>query len=96
MAALRNKVVVLNAGSSSLKFKLFQRDGAELTAVAAGLCERIGDPRNSRLKARAAVTGAGHSRSQAGGEDAERLRRRPLSAGQGDRRRRRRRRARRG
>jgi acetate kinase len=71
MAALRNKVVVLNAGSSSLKFKLFQRDGAELTAVAAGLCERIGDPSNSRLKARAAVTGAGHSRSQAGGEDAE-------------------------
>lgn len=58
MAALRNKVMVLNAGSSSLKFKLFQRDGAELTAVAAGLCERIGDPSNSRLKARVAITGA--------------------------------------
>ncbi|KAL4447431.1 hypothetical protein ABPG75_004650 [Micractinium tetrahymenae] len=63
MAAPRSKVLVLNAGSSSLKFKVFQWLGAgagagasaaaasaaasgvpELQPVAAGLCERIGDP----------------------------------------------------
>lgn len=63
MAAPRSKLLVLNAGSSSLKFKVFQWLGAgagasgtaagasaaaggspELQPLAAGLCERIGDP----------------------------------------------------
>jgi acetate kinase len=43
-------VLVLNAGSSSLKFKLFQQAGAGLSAVVSGLVERIGDTSNSQLK----------------------------------------------
>ncbi len=42
----RNKLMVINAGSSSLKFKLFQMGGAggqALKAVASGICERVGD-----------------------------------------------------
>eukprot|EP00887_Chlorella_sp_A99_P006076 scaffold22.g6076.t1 len=54
MASLRNKVMVLNAGSSSLKFKLFQREGGDvLKAVASGYAERIGDPSSSTLKVKA-------------------------------------------
>ncbi len=51
MSALRNKLLVLNAGSSSLKFKIFEcvRDGS-LATIGSGLCERIGDPANSRMK----------------------------------------------
>ncbi len=51
--AARNKIMVLNAGSSSLKFKLFQMaEGAPdgLKAVASGICERIGDPSASFLR----------------------------------------------
>lgn len=60
MATPRSKVLVLNAGSSSLKFKVYQWLGAgagaaggapaadggtpQLQPLAAGLCERIGDP----------------------------------------------------
>lgn len=63
-ASARSKVLVLNAGSSSLKFQVFSlgrapaavqgvsgpggasaaASGGGLQAVAAGLCERIGDP----------------------------------------------------
>lgn len=53
-AALRNRVMVLNAGSSSLKFKLFQKgEGNALKAVASGYAERIGDPSSSTLKVKA-------------------------------------------
>lgn len=51
--AARNKIMVLNAGSSSLKFKLFQMgDGApdSLKSIASGICERIGDPSASFLR----------------------------------------------
>ena len=54
MAALRNKVMVLNAGSSSLKFKLYQKEAGDvLKAVATGYAERIGDPTSSTIKVRA-------------------------------------------
>lgn len=44
MSAIRNKLLVLNAGSSSLKYKLFQLgENSALKAVASGVCERIGD-----------------------------------------------------
>lgn len=43
--AARNKIMTLNAGSSSLKFKLFELgSGSALKAIASGVCERIGDP----------------------------------------------------
>jgi acetate kinase len=47
--AARNKLLVLNAGSSSLKFKLYELVGAaaggsKLQPTAAGLCERVADP----------------------------------------------------
>jgi acetate kinase len=49
-----SKLLVLNSGSSSLKFKLFQvSTGLEsngLTAIASGACERVGDSRHSLLK----------------------------------------------
>ena len=50
--AARNKLLVLNAGSSSLKFKLFEKGagGGGLQALASGLCERIGDPEASTIK----------------------------------------------
>lgn len=43
-----SKVLVLNAGSSSLKFKLFDQAKGGLTAVVSGLIERIGDTSNSQ------------------------------------------------
>lgn len=52
---LASKVLVLNSGSSSLKFKLFreavtENTGRKLLQVAAsGQVERIGDPQNSKL-----------------------------------------------
>ena len=52
-AAARNKVLVLNAGSSSLKYKLFELLGdgaATLKPIASGNCERIGDPSSSFMK----------------------------------------------
>ena len=59
--AVRNKLMVINAGSSSLKFKLFQlgeagaqglkASGAQgLKAIASGICERVGDPGASFLR----------------------------------------------
>jgi acetate kinase len=48
-----NKLLVLNAGSSSLKFKLYQvAQGGPLAALASGLCERVGDPSKSNMKVR--------------------------------------------
>ena len=45
------KVLVLNSGSSSLKFKLYEIGSSSgLAALAWGLCERIGDPTNSKFK----------------------------------------------
>lgn len=50
---------MLNSGSSSLKFKLFDvAKSGGLAAVAWGLCERIGDTAHSRLKASARIEGA--------------------------------------
>lgn len=46
-----NKLLVLNAGSSSLKFKLYQvAQGGALASLASGLCERVGDPSKSSMK----------------------------------------------
>lgn len=42
-------VLVINSGSSSLKFKLFTGASTELFAAVTGLVERIGDTENSRL-----------------------------------------------
>lgn len=54
MGGLRNKLMVINAGSSSLKFKLFQLGGAAaaqgLQVLASGICERVGDPKASFLR----------------------------------------------
>jgi hypothetical protein len=45
------KILVLNAGSSSLKFKLFEIAGrGALAAVAAGICEQVGNPASSTFK----------------------------------------------
>ncbi|CAL8461837.1 g1368 [Coccomyxa elongata] len=47
-----SNLLVVNSGSSSLKFKLFNRSGAnKLSAVVTGLVERIGDTEHSRLVA---------------------------------------------
>ena len=43
------KVLVLNAGSSSLKFKLFDEAKNKLFASVSGLIERIGDTSNSQV-----------------------------------------------
>ena len=54
-----SKLLVLNSGSSSLKFKLFQlaggTNGDGLTAIASGICERVGDAANSTLKVHSAA-----------------------------------------
>ncbi|KFM26412.1 Acetate kinase [Auxenochlorella protothecoides] len=59
MAPAKNLTMVMNAGSSSLKFKVFQALGnGELESLASGLCERIGDTANSRMKAKTAEGGS--------------------------------------
>ena len=50
-----SKVLVLNAGSSSLKFKLFDHAKSQLVASVSGLIERIGDTANSQVNGRARV-----------------------------------------
>ena len=45
------KVLVLNAGSSSLKFKLFDDAKSHLNASVSGLIESIGDTANSQVTA---------------------------------------------
>lgn len=49
MAASDRLVLVVNAGSSSLKFKLFTDAAAGLRGAVSGLVERIGDVKNSRI-----------------------------------------------
>lgn len=49
LAMASKKVLVLNAGSSSLKFKLFDEAKSKLVASVSGLIERIGDTANSQL-----------------------------------------------
>lgn len=44
-----SKFLVLNAGSSSLKFKLFEESSAAFKVLAGGVVERIGDVGNSSL-----------------------------------------------
>ena len=51
-----SKVLVLNAGSSSLKFKLFDRAQGTLHAAVSGLIERIGDTANSQVSHRSPLT----------------------------------------
>jgi acetate kinase len=47
-----SSLLVVNSGSSSLKFKLFNRLAEkQLSAVVTGLVERIGDTEHSRLVA---------------------------------------------
>jgi len=41
---LAKSILVMNSGSSSLKYELFELSGAELSVVAKGLVERIGEP----------------------------------------------------
>lgn len=38
-----HKILVLNSGSTTLKFQLFQTDGVDFSVIAKGLAERIGD-----------------------------------------------------
>ena len=45
--AMASKVLVLNSGSSSLKFKLFENTRETLRAVVSGVVERIGDPEST-------------------------------------------------
>jgi acetate kinase len=54
-------VLVANAGSSSLKFKLFEASGATLAPLASGLLERIGDAANSAMSASCAASSASPS-----------------------------------
>ncbi len=49
------KVLVLNAGSSSLKFKLFDEAKSKLVASVSGLIERIGDTSNSQVTTECAL-----------------------------------------
>jgi acetate kinase len=44
-----SRVLVVNAGSSSLKFKLFDVIGKTINATVGGLLERIGDVENSQI-----------------------------------------------
>lgn len=46
-----SNLLVVNSGSSSLKFKLFNREANKLSAVVTGLVERIGETEDSRLVA---------------------------------------------
>ena len=48
---MASKILVLNSGSSSLKFSLFERAANVLSSVASGGVERIGDTQNSQLVA---------------------------------------------
>lgn len=52
-----SKVLVLNAGSSSLKFKLFDFVQGSLAPAVSGLIERIGDAANSRIILQGATSG---------------------------------------
>lgn len=51
-AAVGQRVLVLNAGSSSLKFKTFTLTGSDLEPGMGGVFERIGDEANSCLLAK--------------------------------------------
>lgn len=44
---MTSKVLVLNSGSSSLKFKLFENTRETLRAIVSGVVERIGDPEST-------------------------------------------------
>jgi acetate kinase len=46
---MASRVLVINAGSSSLKFKLFDLKPGELVPSVRGLLERIGDAGNSSV-----------------------------------------------
>ena len=49
MPQMASKILVLNSGSSSLKYKLYERAAQALSAVASGVVERIGDTANSQF-----------------------------------------------
>jgi acetate kinase len=57
----RNRVLVVNAGSSSLKFKLYDIVNRALTPVVSGLLERIGDVKNSSITIKVCIESAGCS-----------------------------------
>ena len=50
---MASKVLVINSGSSSLKFSLFEAAKAALSSIASGVVERIGDTDKSQLVAQA-------------------------------------------
>jgi len=59
-------VVTLNAGSSSVKFALFEADNQIPRALATGLAETVGSGRRIRVKS--PDGGLGHEESWQGGE----------------------------
>ncbi|WPT15994.1 Acetate kinase [Picochlorum sp. SENEW3] len=46
-----SKILTLNAGSSSLKFKIYEFVSQSLNPLAWGVCERVGEPKESTFKA---------------------------------------------
>ena len=51
MSLTSGKILTLNAGSSSLKFKIFDYVSQRITPIAWGVCERVGEPTASSFKA---------------------------------------------
>lgn len=45
-----SKILTLNAGSSSLKFKIYEFVSQSLNPLAWGVCERVGEPKESTFK----------------------------------------------
>ena len=55
--ASKNLLMVINSGSSSLKFSIFRSEPSSLQQLQGGLVERIGDTANSRLNVTAYRSG---------------------------------------
>ncbi len=55
--ASKNLLMVINSGSSSLKFSIFKSEPSALQLLQGGLVERIGDTANSRLNVTAYRSG---------------------------------------
>jgi acetate kinase len=74
---MTQQVVTLNAGSSSIKFAVFDQDGGAPTMIAAGLAEMVGAARHILVRDRAAVVlhEEGWSSSKASSFHVESLRR---------------------
>ena len=55
--ASKNLLMVINSGSSSLKFSIFRSEPSALQLLQGGLVERIGDTANSRVNVTAYRSG---------------------------------------